>query len=324
SAVPENLVASELFGTSKGAFSDAVDRPGRFEFANGGTLFLDEIGNLAMETQKRLLSVIQDRRVTRLGENRARPVDVKLVVATNENLPELVRSGAFRADLYQRLNPAAKLVLPPLRERNEDIPALLEVITKRLFESSGNKRLLDQFGRLFGSPSPTAVVQVGGRRSTPPKGSVLFRVSGAAERVLRESKWPGNVRQLELVWTNALTFQLAEQLAVGRVGDSPTVSIDGQLLRELIEGSSPEAVDESVDSAEPERLVFEIEPGDSLNNVSRQVEAQYFRELYLRAGEDFERMARKLLEGHPGKNARRIQLRFNNLGLSTRKLTKGA
>jgi DNA-binding NtrC family response regulator len=324
SALPEHLVAAELFGTSRGAFSDAVDRPGRFEFAHGGTLFLDEIGNLSLDTQKRLLGVIQDRRVTRLGENRDRPVDVKLVVATNEDLEARVREGRFRADLYQRLNPAARVTLPPLRERLEDLPDLLAVITRRVFSGPGNRRLLDRFGALFGLPAPVGAEVVIGRRTARRSDAVIFQLAGAAETTLRSAEWPGNVRQLELVWTNAVTYQLAEQIAAGRVATAPVIAMDAQLLQELVRSSSlGEGERAPAEPVEPERLVIEITPGQSLNDVSRAVETQYFRELYLRAGERFEIMARRLLEGDPDANARRVQLRFNNLGLSTRRLRKG-
>src|SRR5690606_18609338 len=104
--------------------SGAVDRRGRFEEAHGGTLFLDEVGNLPLETQRMLLLALQDARITRLGESAPRGVDVKVVAATNADLEAKVREGTFRADLYARLNPAARLVLPPLRERMGDLPEL--------------------------------------------------------------------------------------------------------------------------------------------------------------------------------------------------------
>lgn len=323
SALPDNLVAAELFGTSRGAFSDAVDRPGRLEFANGGTLFLDEIGNLTKETQKRLLTVVQDRRVTRLGENRARPVDVKLVVATNENLEERVRAGTFRADLFQRLNPAARIEIPPLRDRLDDLPQLLQVITERVFESAGNRRLLHRFAALFSISGRINATTVVGRRRKRGSDGVTFQLAGAAEDCIRRAKWPGNVRQLELVWTNSLTYQLVEQIAAGKVGDEPVIQIDAQLIQDLIRSSSlGEDSEPSQDTAEPEHLLIGISPAKSLNELSRAVESQYFQELYIRSGKNFETMARQLLAGEPTKNARRVQLRFNNLGLSTRKLRK--
>ena len=139
SALPRDLVAAELFGTARGAFSGAVDRRGRFEEASGGTLFLDEVGNLPMDAQRTLLLVLQNGRVSRLGESSQRKVDVKLVTATNSDLAAAVQSGAFRADLYARLNPAAKLTLPPLRARSEDLPALAEAAVARTF-STGSDR----------------------------------------------------------------------------------------------------------------------------------------------------------------------------------------
>ncbi|MEM6957644.1 MAG: sigma 54-interacting transcriptional regulator, partial [Myxococcota bacterium] len=115
SAVPENLMAAELFGTVPGAFSGAVTRAGRFEEASGGTLFLDEVGNLTLAAQRMLLLALQDGAITRLGESRSRPARVKVVAATNAKLERSVAEGMFRADLYARLNPAAALRLPPLR-----------------------------------------------------------------------------------------------------------------------------------------------------------------------------------------------------------------
>jgi two-component system nitrogen regulation response regulator GlnG len=321
-AIPENLIPAELFGTSRGAFSDAVDRPGRFEFAKGGTLFLDEIGNLSPETQKRLLGVIQDRTVTRLGENRARPIDVRLVVATNEDLEEQVRDGSFRADLYQRLNPAARVVIPPLRERMDDLAGLLQVVTEHMFESPGNRRMLARYAAMFDRSDRLGVDVVVGKRRQPSE-KVVLQLAGAAEKTVRAANWPGNVRQLESVWMNAVTFQMAEQIAAGRVSDDPVIALDPQLLGELIRSSSVgEDLQPDPLESEPEHVMVSITPGASLNAVSREVEAQYFRELYIRGGEDFERMARRLLSGDPLKNARRTQLRFNNLGLSARKLRR--
>ncbi|HEX4459953.1 MAG TPA: sigma-54-dependent Fis family transcriptional regulator [Polyangia bacterium] len=116
-ALPPTLVAAELFGSARGAFSGAIDRPGMLESAHRGTLLLDEIANLPLDGQRMLLTAVESGRVTRLGEARARPVDVKLVAATNADLPAVVAAGSFRADLYARLNPAARLTLPPLRAR---------------------------------------------------------------------------------------------------------------------------------------------------------------------------------------------------------------
>jgi two-component system response regulator HydG len=123
-ALSENLFESELFGHKKGAFTDAKeDKPGRFEMAEKGTLFLDEITNISLPIQAKLLSVLQNRTVTRVGSNKSKPIDIRLISATNQNLNEMVSSGQFRQDLMYRIN-TIEIHLPPLRERQEDIPLL--------------------------------------------------------------------------------------------------------------------------------------------------------------------------------------------------------
>ena len=130
-ALPDNLAGSELFGHKKGAFTGALmDKKGYFESANGGTLFLDEIGNLSYEIQVQLLRVLQERSIRRLGETQNRKVNVRLVAATHENLRELVEQGDFREDLYHRLN-EFELIVPPLRERGEDIMRFAEFFLAR-------------------------------------------------------------------------------------------------------------------------------------------------------------------------------------------------
>jgi DNA-binding NtrC family response regulator len=125
-AVSETLFESELFGHAKGAFTDAKeDRAGRFEVASGGTLFLDEIGNLSLSLQSKLLTALQSRQITRLGTNKPKAIDIRLVCATNMPLYEMVSQGRFRQDLLYRIN-TVELHLPPLRERKEDIPLLAD------------------------------------------------------------------------------------------------------------------------------------------------------------------------------------------------------
>jgi transcriptional regulator with GAF, ATPase, and Fis domain len=123
-AIPHELVESELFGVEKGAYTGAlVSRPGRFERADGGTLFLDEIGDLPASAQAKLLRVLQEGEIERLGDQKTRKINVRVVAATNANLQELVKEGRFRSDLFYRLN-AYQIVIPPLRERKQDIPLL--------------------------------------------------------------------------------------------------------------------------------------------------------------------------------------------------------
>jgi transcriptional regulator with PAS, ATPase and Fis domain len=126
-AIPRELIASELFGYSEGAFTGAKKggNPGKFELADGGTLFLDEIGDMPLEQQVALLRVIQDKSISRIGSNQVIPVDVRIICATNKNLLELMQTGRFRQDLYYRLN-VINLRILPLRERKEDIPLLFE------------------------------------------------------------------------------------------------------------------------------------------------------------------------------------------------------
>jgi len=171
SAYSENLLESELFGHVRGSFTGAErDRQGRFELANGGTVFLDEIGEISQKIQVKLLRVLQEREIERVGENRSRPVDLRIVAATNRDLQREVREGRFREDLYYRLN-VFTLRLPPLRERSEDIPALADHFLNKLCEHTGKAvRALH--------------------------GDVL-------DAFLRHS-WPGNVRELENVVESAL------------------------------------------------------------------------------------------------------------------------
>jgi transcriptional regulator with PAS, ATPase and Fis domain len=162
-AVTESLLESELFGHAKGAFTGAThDRPGLFEAASGGTLFLDEVGEVPPAMQAKLLRVLQEKEVRRVGENQSRKVDVRVVAATNRHLLEEVNAGRFRQDLYYRLR-VIELKVPPLRERREDILPLA-----RLLLAEATERL----GRRVGSFSPEA-----------------------ADQLLRYS-WPGNVREL--------------------------------------------------------------------------------------------------------------------------------
>src|SRR4029078_9149960 len=129
-ALTESLFESELFGHKKGAFTDArEDRPGRFETANEGTLFLDEIGNIPLHLQAKLLSVLQNRQIIRIGSNESIPIDIRLICATNVPLAELANESRFRKDLIYRIN-TVEITIPPLRKRNEDIGLLARHFVK--------------------------------------------------------------------------------------------------------------------------------------------------------------------------------------------------
>ena len=138
-ATPPSLIASELFGHEKGAFTGAVQqRRGRFELAHSGTIFLDEIGEIPMDTQIVLLRVLQERQIERVGGSRAIPVDVRVVAATNRDLSAAIADGSFRSDLFYRLN-VFPIHVPPLRKRREDIPILVEYFVKRFAEKMAKR-----------------------------------------------------------------------------------------------------------------------------------------------------------------------------------------
>jgi DNA-binding NtrC family response regulator len=163
-AIPHDLVESELFGVEKGAYTGALaSRPGRFERANGGTLFLDEIGDLPLAAQAKLLRVLQEGEIERLGDQKVRKVNVRLVAATNIDLRILVKEGKFRADLYYRLN-AYQISIPPLRERKEDVSLLAN-------------RFLEKYSAI--------------------NGKRLRGFTDKAKRALLGYAWPGNIRELQ-------------------------------------------------------------------------------------------------------------------------------
>ena len=167
----ENLFESELFGYAKGAFTDArEDKPGRFEMADGGTIFLDEIGNLSLPLQAKLLSILQNRTVTRLGESKERKIDVRLITATNMPLNEMVSNGTFRQDLLFRIN-TVELILPPLRQRGNDIILLAN-------------HFLQNFCTKYHK--------------------TIKNISSKAEQTLLNYSWPGNVRELQHVLERAV------------------------------------------------------------------------------------------------------------------------
>ncbi len=323
SALPDTLVASELFGTARGAFSGAVDREGRFERANGGTLLLDEIGNLSSELQRMLLVALEEGRVTRIGETRPRDVDVKLVAATNADLELAVREGRFRSDLYARLNPAARLMLPPLRERLDDVEELAAGFVRRAFASGADRRLLVEYlalARLDGPPN--AELALGSPTTSPPRG-VAFVLSRASVAALRAHAWPGNVRELELLVQSATVFALADAVRAceegrgGTGGAARTIPIPAKLVRDLLAGSWAGAAGVTSRGAElggalPARAA-------TLHDVARALERGLYERLFAETSGDFVAMARRLLSGDARANARRVRLRFNQLGLRARR-----
>jgi transcriptional regulator with PAS, ATPase and Fis domain len=178
-ALTETLLESELFGHEKGAFTGAVaDKKGLFEVADRGTIFLDEVGELAPTLQAKLLRVLQEREVTRVGSTRPRKVDVRVIAATNRELAAMVSKGTFRPDLYHRLNVVA-ITLPPLRERREDIPLLAQHLLERLTTSVHRE---------------------------------IQGISPSAMDLLTTYDWPGNVRELQNVMERAVVLGSADTI----------------------------------------------------------------------------------------------------------------
>jgi formate hydrogenlyase transcriptional activator len=180
-AIPQSLIASELFGHEKGAFTGALQRRvGRFEAADGGTLFLDEIGDLPMETQIALLRVLQEKEFERVGSNHPISVDVRLIAATNRDLPAAVGAGTFRQDLFYRLN-VFPIAVPPLRERVEDIPLLVEYFVGRYANGVGKK---------------------------------IRHIGKDTLELFRAYDWPGNIRELQNVVERAVILTETDTFAV--------------------------------------------------------------------------------------------------------------
>jgi two-component system, NtrC family, response regulator PilR len=184
-AIPETLIESELFGHTRGAFTGAMkDRVGLFHQANGGTLFLDEIGELPLLLQVKLLRALQEHEITPIGANHSIRIDVRVLAATNKNLAEEVAAGRFREDLFYRLH-VISIVLPPLRERQEDLPLLMQHFLGRFTVSSGK---------------------------------AIQRISPEAMRVLLDHSYPGNIRELQNIMQHAVTMAESDTI---RVQDLP-------------------------------------------------------------------------------------------------------
>lgn len=170
-AIPENLLESELFGYTKGAFTGAdKDRNGFFQAANGGTIFLDEIGNASLEVQAKLLRVLQEKEVVKVGSQKSEKIDLRVIAATNSNIKEMITNKSFREDLYYRLS-VVEITLPPLRERKEDISILIE-------------RFLFKYGIEYKDQ--------------------IIKITPNAIKALENYSWPGNIRELENVIQRAI------------------------------------------------------------------------------------------------------------------------
>ena len=222
-AIPEQLLESELFGHARGAFTGAVsERRGLFEEADGGTLLLDEIGDLPASLQAKLLRVLQEGTLRRVGETRERRVDVRLIAATARDLEHEVGAGRFREDLFYRLN-VVHVAIPPLRERPEDVEELAAVLLERAAARAGRR----------------------------------LRFGPGVVAALRESPWPGNVRELENAIERAVVLAEGDVLDVGSFLDRPgrgavprgTGQIEAAALSDVVADAERSAILRALDQA---------------------------------------------------------------------------
>ena len=246
-AAPENLIESELFGHNRGAFTGAIEaRPGVFEMAHGGTIFLDEIGELPLELQPKLLRVLEQREVRRVGANQTKSIDVRVVAATNRNLREEVDRGRFREDLYYRLA-VVEMGMPPLRDRAEDLPMLALQLLER----------------------------------SPHNGAVKT-IDPAVLEVFEAYHWPGNVRELSNVIERALPFSDGTTISLSALPESMRPSRAGRTTPSSSPAASPthetdatvpfkDAKDQLINAFERQYLVDLLDRYDG--NVSKAARA---------------------------------------------------
>ncbi len=220
-AIPETLLESELFGHVRGAFTGATNtKKGKFALANGGSIFLDEIGTMPMPLQPKLLRVLQEREFEPLGSERSEKVDVRVIAATNRNLRQLVAEAKFQEDLFYRLN-VIPIEIPPLRERRDDIPLLIEHFVQKHAQRTGRR---------------------------------IERIDDDVIAALQRYDWPGNVRELEN------TIERAVVLSIGPVLEAPAISVLGRIvpsegglpslkLRQNVEWAERETVRRALDQA---------------------------------------------------------------------------
>ena len=269
-ALPENLLESELFGHRKGAFTGAIsDKAGLFQEADGGTIFLDEIGSMPMVLQSRLLRVLQEREIRRVGDNLPIFVDVRVVAATNEPLEKKIKEGTFREDLYYRLN-VIPINLPSLRERREDIPLLVTHFVREKVHARSGK---------------------------------LIQLTRSAMDVLCAHEWPGNVRELENAIERASA--LCEE-GIIRVADLPPLlqklapagAAPEQLYpirsNDVISGGMPVTITPGSATSSAPAPAPSLDSIKALKEYLREQEQSYINRVLARAGNDKERTAQML------------------------------
>ncbi|HEY7057188.1 MAG TPA: sigma-54 dependent transcriptional regulator [Vicinamibacterales bacterium] len=220
-AIPENLLESELFGHVRGAFTGAMSgKKGKFALADGGTIFLDEIGTMSPALQSKLLRVLQEREFEPLGSERSQKVDVRVIAATNRDLPSMVADGRFQEDLYYRLN-VIPIHIPPLRERREDIPVLVEHFIKKHAQRAGK---------------------------------TIDGIEPGVLEALQGADWPGNVRELENTLERAVVLSLKPTIASDvvkllGVASTPPAGLPSLNLRHNLDWAERETVRRALDNA---------------------------------------------------------------------------
>jgi two-component system nitrogen regulation response regulator NtrX len=239
-AIPEELIESELFGHERGAFTGAVaQKKGKFDLADGGTIFLDEIGDMSLKTQAKVLRILQERKFERVGGTRTLEVDVRIIAATNKVLEEEIRAGHFREDLYYRLN-VVPFTVPPLRERKDDIPPLVEHFLELFCRREGVARKV---------MAPEAVT------------------------LLKNYEWPGNVRELKNIIERLVIMTPGGTIAGNHIPDYISA---GETPREMVvgkAGSMPEfsTLREAREEFEKEFIIQKLEENDW--NITKTAEA---------------------------------------------------
>lgn len=250
-ALPENLLESELFGYEEGAFTGAKKggKPGKFELAAGGTIFLDEIGDMPIAMQTKLLAVLQEKVIERIGGTKPIPVDVRIIAATNRNLEQMVAEGQFREDLYYRLN-VVRLDIPPLRDRMEDLPLLVDNLIKRI-----NLKI----------------------------GTDIDSISPPALDLLAQHNWPGNVRELENLLERAIN--LAFMNGERSLGISHFPSLLKHSLKEaVLMENSDLSLPETLENLERELIIKALGKAGGNKNQAARLLGIHISALYRKMG----------------------------------------
>jgi two-component system response regulator AtoC len=251
SAVPEHLLESEFFGHTKGAFTGADHaRKGLFQQADGGTIFLDEIGELPLHMQTKLLHMVEEKEVRPVGSEQVRRIDTRIIAATNADLPERVREGKFREDLYFRLS-MFQIQMPPLRERQSDIPGLIRFLLRNLRPGASD--------------------------------SGVMEIDPLAEEILLAHNWPGNVRELENVINRACILAEDNRISIADLpvpiiqAASPQTSADSArdsqgLLRDQMRRLELDILQRAIDGAQGDRRLAAQRLGIGLSSLYRKME----------------------------------------------------